>query len=113
MMMTETEFREHKEMRADLAVLLENPALKLALAIVEEKAKPRATPQARPNAHLDSLTAHYFQELRGIQKAVDTLRQLQLPNPIVKQDDAQEEPFFDGLPPEMKEAILKQRNQQA
>ena len=106
--MTEEHFREHIELREELQKALDIPALKMALSVIENKAKPRQSVEPRPNTHLDTLISHQYHRLAGIQYAVDTLERLTKPNAL--KDQVEEEPeFYHGLPDVVKQA-LKQRN---
>lgn len=109
--MTETQFRNSDEFREKLKVLLNDPTMKLALEIVEAKAKPRGEPEPKPNAHLDTLFAKKYNKLSGIQFAVDMIRNMVEPNPIEGESDTGIEekiPFFHTLPDPMKQAIRQQ-----
>lgn len=110
MKFTEKQFRDHPELRAELEKLLDNPALKHALEIVEDSAKPRAAPQARPNAHLDTLTSQHYYKIAGIQSAVDRLHRLTRENLPEEQqeDDLSSQPYWHTLPKEIQEALRKQ-----
>lgn len=107
---TEKQYRDSPELRTELEKLLENPALKHALEIVEDLAKPRAAPQARPNAHLDTLTSQHYYKIAGIQSAVDRLRRLTKENAAEEQpeDDLSSQPYWHTLPKEVQEALRKQ-----
>lgn len=111
MSITEKQFRDTTGWREELRVMLENPILKTALAIIGETAKARGAVEPRPNTHLDTLVTHHYQKKAGIQAALDHLERLTEPNPLEdeqKDDDAE---FFHSLPEPMKEAIRKSRQQ--
>ena len=115
--MTEHEFRSNQDLRDRLNVLLQDPVLKLALEAIGDKARPRLLVAPRPHAPLDTLVAHHFHRLAGIQVALDTLRKLTEENPVVREeDDPLREPaendFEHTLPPKMRAAIQKLRSQQ-
>lgn len=114
--MTEKQFREHVNFRIELTQMLESEVMRTALAIIEDKAKPRGNPEPRPNAHLDTLTTQRYCKLQGIQFAIDKLRDLTEPNPVMgdveeDKDDLNQMPYFHGLPPEVQEAYRKMRDQ--
>ena len=108
--MTETEFRIHPQLRNELANILKNSTLQDALAIVQDRAKPRSAPEPRPNAHLDTLVAHDFHYKRGIQAAIDLLERL-TKAPELHEESTEESPFAHSLPRQMREAIEQMRNQ--
>lgn len=107
---TEKQYRDHKELRIELEKMLESPALKHALEIVEELAKPRRLPEPRPNVHFDTLTSQQYYRLLGIQSAVDKLKKLTTENaPEEKEEDElSSQPYFNTLPKEMQDALRKQ-----
>lgn len=110
-MMTEPQFRLHPQLRNELANLLKNSTFQEALAIVQDKAKPRSTPEPRPNAHLDTLVAHDFHYKRGIQAAIDTLDRLTKAPEIEEDQRLDEDPFSHSLPRELRDAINQYRQE--
>ena len=104
-MMTEIQFRNHSNLRDELDKLLSNPTMKMALEIVADRAKPRSTPEPRPNAHLDTLIAQEYKHKQGVQWAIDTLNRLtKLPD--IAEDAVNDEGEFDhSLPREIREAL--------
>ncbi len=113
--MKEHEFRENAALAKELRSLLDLPTMRLALDIVGEKARTRTLPSPRPAVPYDTLLAHQLNRALGIQRALDWLQVLTEPNPLVPEsegvmdDDLENQPFFSSLPPNMKEAIRKQR----
>lgn len=95
--------------------MLSNPVMEHVLYILENEAKPRGTPEPRPNAHLDTLTTQRYCKLQGIQHAVDLLWKLTEPvAPNEEQrppsDPAEQLDFFHALPSEIQDAIRKNWN---
>lgn len=109
-MMTETQFRIHPKLRNSLAQVLSQEAVIEALAIIQDKAKPRSSPEPRPNAHLDTLVAHDYHFKRGIQCALDTLGRLVKEPDIKEEQETDEGEFTYSLPQEIRDALNKKRN---
>ena len=70
MKVTEKVFRDSPELRNELQQVLGTSAMVHALAILEERAKVKKSPEPRPNAHLDTLTSQLFYRLQGRQDDV-------------------------------------------
>ena len=104
-MMTEIQFRNHSNLRDELDKLLSNPTMKMALEIVADRAKPRSTPEPRPNAHLDTLIAQEYKHKQGVQWAIDAIHRLTQPAEIEGNDFQNEAEFQHSLPPEMINAL--------
>ena len=109
--MTEHQFRSNPSFADELKTLLSNPTLKLALEIVENKAKAKVIPEQRAGVPYDTTLAHHYNRCWGIQRAVDHLKLLCEPPPLEGQQESEGDEFFDSLPPEMQQAIIKKRNE--
>lgn len=109
--MTEAQFRLHPQLRNELANTLKNETFREALAIIQDKAKPRSTPEPRPNAHLDTLIAQEYKFKQGIQAAIDTLERLTKAPEIEENQNKEEPEFFHAIPKAMREALQSQLNQ--
>jgi hypothetical protein len=108
-MTTEKEFRA-SAFREELLALLNHPALKAAVEIVGETARPRGGIEPRPNAHLDTLVAQRYHKQAGIQAALDHLQRLTqpLPEEAPPEDELESRPFFSSLPKVVQDALREQ-----
>ncbi len=107
-------FRNSEPLRVELADLLSNPTMVMALSAIRERSRPRNLPDPMPGSHPDTTVAHRFYQLLGINEALDMLHQLtEKPAPQDNQDELESQPYFHGLPEPMKNAIREQmkRNQ--
>jgi hypothetical protein len=108
--MTELEYRT-SSFRDELRELIDhNGALRLALEIVGDEARPRGVIEPKPHAHFDTLVAQRYNKQAGIQSALDHLRRLtQPPTPEAPEENELEAtPFFHGLPEAVQDALRKQ-----
>ena len=80
--MTKKEFKSSEALRVELAVILENPALKKALAILKDDATPSKSkmPPMMAGVHYDTTLAHQLHEFAGIQSVLTKLKDLTVPN---------------------------------
>ncbi len=109
--LTESQFRDHDNLRKELAEFLAKPSVALAIQIIEDKARPRYVPEPRLHAHLDTLMSQQYYKILGIQYAIDSLMRLTRPNPTEITGNEEEDPFFHALPEPMKIALKEKREQ--
>jgi hypothetical protein len=91
-------FRRSDDARTELARLLNEPALKQAIEVIREAGIPKSIPQLDSRNHPDTVVAHKFHEMVGINSALDALSRLTLPMNEHPDDHAEEEPFSHTLP---------------
>lgn len=111
--MTEKQYRIHPQLRNELAKALKTEAVREALAIIQDKAKPRSTPEPRPNAHLDTLIAQEYKFKQGIQAALDTLDRLTREPELEEEKEFDERPFDHAIPDEIRRAMQQQFSQES
>ena len=102
--MTKKEFKSSEPLRVALAVALEDPALKEALAILRDEATPSKSkmPPMMAGVHYDTTLAHQLHEFAGIQSVLTKLKDLTVPYGAKEVDDEQE---FEHMLPD----ILKRK----
>lgn len=109
--MTEQEFRKNQALRDQLNDLLKHPALRQALEIIEDEAKPRANIQPVPGAAFDTVVAKSYHRHSGIQRAVDRLKQMAIPWSQESPEEETEQPAISiadmiaAQPPEIQERL--------
>ena len=100
--MTKKEFKSSEALRVELAVILENPALKEALAILRDDATPSKSkmPPMMAGVHYDTTLAHQLHEFAGIQSVLKQLKELTVPNGV--SEESEEREFEHTLPANLK-----------
>jgi len=111
--MTEKQYRIHPQLRNELARALKTEAVQEALAIIQDKAKPRSSPEPRPNAHLDTLIAQEYKLKQGIQIALDTLDRLTREPELEEDMEPDEAPFSHAIPEEIRRVMQQQFSQES
>ena len=93
-------FRRSDDARTNLGHLLNDPTLKAAIEAIREKGIPKSIPKLDTKNHPDTIIAHEFHKMVGINYALDLLTRMTFPldqHP----DDAQEReenPWEHNLP---------------
>jgi hypothetical protein len=91
------EFRRVENNRAILAELLKQPVLQLALNAVRESGVPKSMPGIYAGVHPDTIVAHDYHRMVGINEAISTLSEMT--KPVASAEGVQEEaPFVHSLP---------------
>ncbi len=98
-------FRASDDARTELAQLLAQPVLKKAFDAIREKGVPKSIPQIDNRNHPDTVIAHKFHEMVGINYALDLFERMTFPlneHPD-DQTDAEQEPYAHSLPAHLRE----------
>lgn len=72
-------FRDQEGAVQRLAQVLNDPALTLALQILDDMARPTLLPESQAGVHHDTTVTHHFHLLLGAKKALDLLKKMATP----------------------------------
>jgi len=94
-------FRKSDDARAELGMLLGNKTLQLAISAIREKGVPKSIPQIDTRNHPDTIIAHEFHKMVGINHALDLLERMTYPLDTHPDDEreGEEEAYAHSLPP--------------
>lgn len=84
-------FRKSDDARAELGMLLGNKTLQLAISAIREKGVPKSIPQIDTRNHPDTIIAHEFHKMVGINHALDLLERMTYPLDTHPDDEAETE----------------------
>lgn len=109
---TEKEFRESSAWREELAQVLQNPTLQIALDVI--RSNPSEFPAAIPGVHYDLILSREHSKTVGINHAIKKLHDLTRAQATIENidDSAERQQWGDNLPKEMADAIKKFRETQ-
>lgn len=90
--MTKKEFKSSEPLRVELAMLLQNPTLVLALSILKDDAIPSKgkMPQPVQGVHYDTTLAHQFHEFVGVQSVLTKLTDMTFSNTVSEPKEERE-----------------------
>ena len=91
-------FRKSDDARAELARLINEPVMRQALEAIRDAGVPKSIPQLDSRNHPDTVVAHKFHEMVGINSAIDALTRMTFPLNQHPDDKEEEEPFAHTLP---------------
>jgi len=97
-------FRSNDTLRTELGSALGGNAMQLAFEAIRERGIPRSIPQIDARNHPDTIIAHEYHKMVGINLALDLLERLTYPLDTHPEDEKeQEEAFAHTLPPYLRE----------
>lgn len=91
-------FRNSDDARAELARILNEPVMKQAIEAIRDAGVPKTIPQLDSRNHPDTVVAHKFHEMVGINSALEAFVRLTYPMNKHPDDKEEEEPFAHTLP---------------
>jgi hypothetical protein len=92
-------FRKSDDARTELGNLLGNKTLQWAIDAIREKGIPKSVPKVDTLNHPDTIIAHEFHKMVGINYALDLLERMTYPLDTHPEDEKEpEEAFVHTLP---------------
>ena len=92
-------FRTNDTLRTELGNALGGNAMRLAFEAIRERGIPRSIPQIDTRNHPDTIIAHEYHKMVGINMALDLLERLTFPVDTHPEDEKdQEEAYVHTLP---------------